>query len=79
MISPSACQPWQPDPRQLSPAQEKRSYTTSGDAITPGADRPRLAQHALLVQLVRTLARQAVAERGVQPAPPQSPTPEVCT
>ena len=30
MISPSACQQWQPD-RAASPAQQRGSYTTPGD------------------------------------------------
>ena len=33
MIPPSACQPGQPDPRQLNPAQEMRCYTTRWDTI----------------------------------------------
>ncbi len=39
MISPSACQHWQPD-RQLIPAQKSRSYTTRRDTIRVHDDQP---------------------------------------
>ncbi len=41
MIPPSVCPHWQPDPRQLNPAQEQRSYTTSGNTISTPVARQR--------------------------------------
>ena len=83
MISPSACQPWQPDPRQFNPAQMTLCYTTTRSTFADQGIPPRVRQrhrayHSEQKPLeLRPLAAQlvgGVAERLAGSAAPISPT-----